>query len=59
MMDDFLGNYSMSGKKRVKRGGPQSGLAQLDEIVRNYLKTTRGRALRDELRWVLTSFHSL
>ena len=33
MMDDFLGSYSMSGKKRVKKGGYQSGLEQLEEIV--------------------------
>ena len=32
MMDDFLGSYSMSGKKRVKRGGHQTGLQQLDEL---------------------------
>lgn len=32
MMDDFLGSYSMSGKKRVKKGGCQSGMEQLDEI---------------------------
>lgn len=32
MMDDFLGSYSMQGKKRVKKGGYQSGLDQLDEI---------------------------
>lgn len=32
IMDDFLGGYSMSGKKRVKKGGYQSGLEQLDEV---------------------------
>ena len=32
MMDDFLGSYSMSGKKRVKKGGYQSGMEQLDEL---------------------------
>ena len=32
IMDDFLGDYSMSGKKRVKKGGPQSGMEQLNEI---------------------------
>ncbi|KAI9829612.1 MAG: hypothetical protein M1826_005502 [Phylliscum demangeonii] len=32
MMDEFLGSHSMSGKKRVKRGGQQTGLEQLDEI---------------------------
>ena len=32
MMDDFLGSYSMSGKNRLKKGGPQSGMDQLDEI---------------------------
>ena len=32
IMDDFLGSYSMSGKTRVKRGGYQSGLEQLDEV---------------------------
>ena len=32
IMDDFLGGYSMSGKKRVKKGGYQSGIEQLDEL---------------------------
>ena len=32
IMDEFLGGYSMSGKKRVKKGGYQSGLEQLDEV---------------------------
>lgn len=32
IMDEFLGGYSMSGKKRVKKGGYQTGLEQLDEI---------------------------
>ena len=32
IMDDFLGGYSMSGKKRLKRGGHQSGMEQLDEV---------------------------
>ncbi|KAL8683725.1 MAG: hypothetical protein Q9186_000359 [Xanthomendoza sp. 1 TL-2023] len=34
MMDEFLGSYSMSGKKRIKKGGYQSGLEQLDEVRR-------------------------
>ncbi|KAL8781044.1 MAG: hypothetical protein Q9213_006189 [Squamulea squamosa] len=34
IMDEFLGSYSMSGKKRVKKGGYQSGLEQLDEVRR-------------------------
>ncbi len=32
IMDEFLGNYSMSGKKHVKKGKYQSGIEQLDEI---------------------------
>ena len=32
IMDDFLGGYSMSGKKRVKKGSYQSGMEQLDEV---------------------------
>ena len=32
IMDDFLGDYSMSGKKRVKTGGYQTGREQLDEL---------------------------
>ena len=32
IMDEFLGGYSMSGKRRVKKGGYQSGIEQLDEI---------------------------
>jgi protein LTV1 len=33
-MDDFLGTHSKTGKlgRRVKRGGPQTGMEQLDEI---------------------------
>ncbi|KAI9837509.1 MAG: hypothetical protein M1819_007159 [Sarea resinae] len=34
IMDDFLGGYSMSGKRRVKKGGYQSGLEQLEEVRR-------------------------
>lgn len=34
IMDDFLENYSMSGKKHVKKGKYQSGLEQLDEVRR-------------------------
>ncbi len=43
IMDDFLGSYSMSGKKRVKKGGYQSGIEQLDE-VRKGLGPARFRA---------------
>lgn len=32
IMDEFLGGYSMSGKKRVKKGGYQSGMEQLEEV---------------------------
>ena len=32
IMDDFLDGYSMSGKKRVKKGKYQSGMEQLDEV---------------------------
>lgn len=32
IMDDFLGSHSMAGKRRVRKGKPQSGLEQLDEI---------------------------
>lgn len=32
IMDDFLGNYTMSGKKHVKKGKYQSGMEQLDEV---------------------------
>ena len=32
IMDDFLGGYSMAGKKRLKRGGRQTGMEQLDEV---------------------------
>ena len=34
IMDDFLGNYTMSGKKHVKKGKYQSGMEQLDEVRR-------------------------
>jgi len=34
IMDEFLDNYNVRGKNRVKRGKNQSGLEQLDEIRR-------------------------
>ncbi|MCJ1405402.1 hypothetical protein MMC11_008630 [Xylographa trunciseda] len=34
IMDEFLGGYSRSGKRRVKKGGYKSGMEQLDEIRR-------------------------
>ncbi|KAH0537381.1 hypothetical protein FGG08_005823 [Glutinoglossum americanum] len=33
IMEDFLSNYSMAGKKRVKKGGYQTGIEQLDELM--------------------------
>ena len=42
IMDEFLGNYSMSGKKRLKKGGYQSGLEQLDEIRRELGRPSLG-----------------
>lgn len=32
IMDDFLGDYTMSGKKHVKKGKYQTGMEQLDEV---------------------------
>jgi protein LTV1 len=32
IMDDFLGSYSRSGKKHVKKGKYQTGMEQLDEV---------------------------
>ena len=32
IMDEFLGEYSMNGKKRIKKGKNQSGIEQLDDI---------------------------
>ncbi|KAF2181837.1 Low temperature viability protein [Zopfia rhizophila CBS 207.26] len=32
IMDDFLGGYSMAGKRKAKKGGQLSGIEQLDEI---------------------------
>ncbi|KAL8655858.1 MAG: hypothetical protein Q9210_000614 [Variospora velana] len=43
IMDDFLGGYSMSGKKRVKKGGYQSGIEQLDEVRRELGPAKFGR----------------
>ncbi|KAI4196930.1 MAG: hypothetical protein LQ346_003139 [Caloplaca aetnensis] len=43
IMDEFLGGYSMSGKKRVKKGGYQSGLEQLDEVRRELGPARIGR----------------
>ncbi|KAL8772661.1 MAG: hypothetical protein Q9209_002322 [Squamulea sp. 1 TL-2023] len=43
IMDEFLGSYSMSGKKRVKKGGYQSGLEQLDEVRRELGPARLGR----------------
>ena len=45
VMDDFLANYSMSGKKHVKKGRYQSGMDQLDE-VRKGLGPARIRSQR-------------
>lgn len=42
IMDEFLGNYKMSGKKNVKKGKYQTGMEQLDEI-RNGLGKARIR----------------
>ncbi|KAL8719015.1 MAG: hypothetical protein Q9225_003916 [Loekoesia sp. 1 TL-2023] len=43
IMDEFLGGYSMSGKKRVKKGGYQSGIEQLDEVRRELGPARFGR----------------
>ena len=43
IMDDFLGGYSIGGKKGVKKGRYQSGMEQLDE-VRKGLGPARVRA---------------
>jgi len=32
IMDDFLGSYTVTKKKHVKKGGYQSGMEQLDEV---------------------------
>lgn len=32
IMDDFLGNHHVQGKRRVKKGKQQSGLEQLEEV---------------------------
>lgn len=34
IMDEFLGNHSVKGKRHVKRGKDQSGIQELDEIRR-------------------------
>ncbi|KAF2823908.1 low-temperature viability protein-like protein ltv1 [Ophiobolus disseminans] len=34
IMDDFLGNHHVQGKRRVKKGKQQSGLEQLEEVRR-------------------------
>ncbi|KAL9046781.1 MAG: hypothetical protein Q9214_000478 [Letrouitia sp. 1 TL-2023] len=43
IMDDFLGGYSMSGKKRVKKGQYQAGMDQLEEIRNNLGPARIGR----------------
>ncbi|KAL8667656.1 MAG: hypothetical protein Q9202_000511 [Teloschistes flavicans] len=43
IMDEFLGGYSMSGRKRVKKGGYQSGMEQLDEVRRGLGPARVGR----------------
>lgn len=35
ILDEFLGNHTMQGKRRVKRGKDQSGVQELDEIRRS------------------------
>ncbi|EFW99854.1 low-temperature viability protein ltv1 [Grosmannia clavigera kw1407] len=32
IMDDFLGGYSMQGKRSIRKGRPQTGIEQLEEI---------------------------
>lgn len=48
IMDDFLGSYSMSGKKNVKKGRYQSGMEQLDEVRRG-LGSARTKHLRGKV----------
>lgn len=43
IMDEFLGGYSMSGRKRVRKGGYQSGMEQLDEVRRGLGPARVGR----------------
>ncbi|KAL9586155.1 MAG: hypothetical protein Q9212_001076 [Teloschistes hypoglaucus] len=43
IMDEFLGGYSMSGRKRVKKGGYQSAMEQLDEVRRELGPARVGR----------------
>ncbi|KAF2750356.1 low-temperature viability protein-like protein ltv1 [Sporormia fimetaria CBS 119925] len=47
IMDDFLGNHSMAGKRRVKKGRQQTGLEQLDEI-RNGLGPARVKPVKTQ-----------
>ncbi|KAH7033476.1 Low temperature viability protein [Microdochium trichocladiopsis] len=43
ILDDFLGNHSMRGKKHVRKGKKQSGTDELDEIRRNLGPARVGR----------------
>lgn len=44
ILDDFLGGYSMHGKKHIKKGGWKNGVEQYDEIRRELGPAhTRGR----------------
>lgn len=47
IMDDFLGNYTMSGTGHVKKGKYQSGMEQLDE-VRKGLGPARFRSQKSQ-----------
>jgi protein LTV1 len=48
IMDDFLSDYGMQGKRRVKKGVTQSGLEQLEEIRKGLgparIKTTKSKS---------------
>jgi len=43
ILDDFLGNHTMRGKKTVQKGKKMSGTAELDEIRRNLGPARVGR----------------
>jgi protein LTV1 len=49
IMDDFLGSYTEVGQRRVRKGRPQTGLEQLEDIRKTLGPARVGRKLQSPL----------
>ncbi len=54
IMDEFLTGYSMTGRKRIKKGAYQTGMEQLDEIRKGLGAPRLGAS---KLRWSIFPWH--